>query len=324
MKQAIKCYIKAWGVLLCFLLLGASVLPAQTRSLQWDLTVNYATVSVDELCPATKGYIEFTPKDKLAVGLTDHPTPATLREMNCGIYPVFSPTTTQLFFYEDGVSIGTTTINATPQNTDLIKIDRKGSLIKLYFNGTLVHTSELDANPTYRAYAYNFGSDLISSMGAIASRSLIEPCSNYNTGSNNALPSAQLGEAHNWVHSKVFNEQGDIVGETRVYLDRLGSAVQTQTKNYASNEVIGKQLVYDAQGRNTLVSMPAPTDDDHIEYQAEFLESASSNQAFNYTDFDTPSKLNNPSKAKTISGTVGRHYSDYGENYVPTTRSEAS
>ncbi|MEL6864455.1 MAG: polymorphic toxin-type HINT domain-containing protein, partial [Bacteroidota bacterium] len=318
MKQAIKCYIRAYGLLLCLLLFGAAA-HAQTRSLQWGTTNGRSTVSIDELCPATEGYIEFAPADRMMIGLTDDDNPSSYSNLDHCVYPFHTSSSTYLYFYENGSYQGNHIVYATPQASDRLKLQRKGSIIKFYFNNNLVRTVELDPNQVYRFYSYNFGSVSVGAMSTIASTSLIEPCSNYNAGSTNALPTATTGESHNWVHNKVFDQHGDIVGETRVYLDRLGSAVQTQTKNYATNEVIGKQLVYDAQGRNALISLPAPSLDNYIEYQPKFLRSQSSNKAFDYTDFDTPSKANNPSKAKDIFGSVGRHYSRHGEAFVPTT-----
>ncbi|MEL6865672.1 MAG: hypothetical protein AAFP19_14690, partial [Bacteroidota bacterium] len=318
MKQAIKCYIGVCGLILCLFLFGARQTQAQTRALQWDATVGQATVTIDEWCSAMEGYIEYTPKDKMMVGVTDKANPSTYQDMNYAMYPLVSSSQTWLLYYEDGNYLGNTIIDQIPQSSDLFRIDRKGSLIKFYFNNTLVNTFELPANPSYRVFSYNFGFNTVADLGAVASLSLVDPCSTYNPGSNNPTPDAKVGEAHNWVHSKIFDQQGEIVGETRVYLDRLGSAVQTQTKNYATNTVIGKQLVYDAEGRNALISLPAPTDDNFIEYQTKFLRSENTGQAFDYTDFDTPSKINDPSTVKNISGSIGRHYSNVGERLVPT------
>ncbi|MEL6862995.1 MAG: polymorphic toxin-type HINT domain-containing protein [Bacteroidota bacterium] len=320
MNQAIKCYTRVCSLLFAFLLLGMGQLHAQsTRSLQWAATNGSTTVSIDELCPATEGYVEFTPKSRLMIGLTDKSNPVNYRDMDYCVYPYQFSTFTNLYFYKDGAYQGYTRINQTLQASDKIKIERKGSLIKFYFNTTLAKTYELDPNNFYRVFAVNYGSHNISTTNTISTHSLIEPCSNYNPGSSYLLPPATTNENHNWVHNKIFNQHGDIVGETRVYLDRLGSAVQTQTKNYASNEVIGKQLVYDAQGRNAVISMEAPTGDNKIEYQAKFLRSLSSNLAFDYSDFDTPAKTNNPSKVKDVAGSVGRYYGQYSEPYVPST-----
>ncbi|MEL6865014.1 MAG: polymorphic toxin-type HINT domain-containing protein [Bacteroidota bacterium] len=319
MNQAIKCYISAYGLLFLLFFLSMGQANAQTRSLQWATTNGRSTVSVDEVCPATEGYIQFAPKSLLMVGLTDDPNPNAYQDMNYCVYPYVTSSYTNLYFYKKGSYQGYTRINGAAQSTDRIKIERKGSLIKFYYNSTLAKTYELDANTIYRVFSYNYGSSTVASMSTIAERSLIEPCSNYQPGSSNILPEAKTDESHNWVHNKIFNEHGDIVGETRVYLDRLGSAVQTQTKNYATNQVIGKQLVYDGQGRNAMVSLSAPTGYTNIQYRSKFLRSAATGLAYDYSDFDTPTKKDNPSTVSSTFNTIGYHYSNSGESYVPTT-----
>ncbi|MEL6862937.1 MAG: hypothetical protein AAFP19_00900, partial [Bacteroidota bacterium] len=320
MNKAIKCYSSTLALLLLFFFIHTSQSFAQsTRSLQWSATTGATTVSVDELCPASEGYIEFIPMHQLTIGVSDKDNPSAFTDLNYNMYPYVTPFYTNLYFYKDGVYLGFIKISGPPQASDRMRIERKGSLLKYYYNTTLTWTFDLNPNQFYRATTFNYGSIPVSSMAAIATHSLIEPCSNYKPGSAYPIPSAAADPNINWVHNKIFNEHGNVIGETRVYLDNLGTAVQTQTKNYVNSQVIGKQLVYDGQGRNSLISMSAPTGHDHIQYQSSFLKSSATGLAYDYTDFDQAATKDNPSTVASDPNSVGHYYSDQGETYIPTT-----
>ncbi|MEL6866742.1 MAG: hypothetical protein AAFP19_20130 [Bacteroidota bacterium] len=320
MNTKIMGQLRAIGLVLIVLFLSLGQSYAQsTRNIQWASTNGLTTLAVDQFCPAMEGYWEYTPFNLMIVGITDLSAPTEFEDMNYAVYPLHIGSDINLYFYKKGVYQSLTVVNAAAQGPDRIRMERKASVLKFYYNDALFETVELDANTIYRPFVENFSSGTLSGMAAVATTNLVDPCSQYNEDSDTAIPPSEDNEPHNYVHSKVFNEHGDIVGETRVYLDKMGAAVQTQTKDYSTNEIIGKQLVYDAQGRNALISLSAPTDVDHIKYRPKFLRSQDSNAAYNYSDFDAPGKEDNPSKIKNFVGTIGRHYNVNGEYMVPTT-----
>jgi RHS repeat-associated protein len=135
----------------------------------------------------------------------------------------------------------------------------------------------------------------------------------------------------NWISSKTFDGNGNVIAESRAYSDYMGRATQSQTRVISANNVLATQTIYDAYGRAVLQTLPAPINQSYFCYKDGFITNATGTD-YNYTDFDIPNYTHSSSstfigevdKPKNVSntsmGTLGWYYSDNNtlEPYVAT------
>ena len=296
-----------------------------TRSFQWNPTgPNGFTVSLDKWCPAGEGIWEMTPVHRMRTGITTLDNPRRMSDAEQSVYVWLYPN--QIYgdirFYKGANYEGYYRVDSVNTAIDKVRMEVHGSLVKLFYNSTMIRSFEIDANEIYRLINFDYDTsnvEYVSDLQAVASISLIDPCSSQDTNSTNYIVPPNDGPAYNWVNTKVYNESEELASESRVYLDKMGSRVQQQVKNYASGDIIAQQYVKDKFGRTSLASLPAPINKANIEYQSDFLRSATGG-AFTYIDFDLSSTKDNPrTTSNFIPGTVGYHYSNNGESQVATT-----
>ena len=65
-------------------------------------------------------------------------------------------------------------------------------------------------------------------------------------------------DRHNFVTTTRYNDYGEVIAEGRVYLDGSGHAHQRQAKNLAQGVTLATATLYDAYGRPTVQTLPAP------------------------------------------------------------------
>jgi len=120
----------------------------------------------------------------------------------------------------------------------------------------------------------------------------------------------------NWIFSRSFDEDGNIKGESKEFFSNEGKTTQVQQKNMATGSVIGVEKLYDAQGRDIGISLPAPTNSSVIAFKPNFLGGA-----YDYTKYDLNYKYQPVPVDNSMVGTVGWYYSNNNtlESYVPKT-----
>jgi RHS repeat-associated protein len=163
-------------------------------------------------------------------------------------------------------------------------------------------------------------------LGSLVQGQVVAPTDN--TGS--------LDATMNWVRSKVYDANGNIVGEGKVFYDQGGRLLQEQQKvKYRLSggsfvtHVLARQPLFDALGRPVAQTMSAPIDASQFVYKSNFVRNTGGT-TYDYRNFDkfNPSgsetdNTNNPNAVggQSVLGTLGWYYGNNNtwEPYVPTT-----
>jgi RHS repeat-associated protein len=179
---------------------------------------------------------------------------------------------------------------------DVIKMAKNGNYINYYRNGNLIST----------ATTINTAVDLKIKAAFTVNTPPIKIKTSF--VSFNPPVVAYNDSQLNWHQEETFDENGNVIGTQKTYLDNLGRATQDLVKN-ATNEVFTSQTVYDSYGRPAISTMPAFTGN-ALAYQSWFMR-APNGQEYNYSHFDTPSTLNAPTLLSTsLYNTLGNYYSN--------------
>ncbi|MGB0525302.1 MAG: polymorphic toxin-type HINT domain-containing protein [Flammeovirgaceae bacterium] len=106
----------------------------------------------------------------------------------------------------------------------------------------------------------------------------------------------------NWLLAKSFDQNGNVIAESKTYFDYTGKPLQTQNKRFLENktEVFALQPIYDSYGRMAINTMAAPINSDRFIYQPNFA--TVNGEPLVERNFDLP--LDN-----TQRGTLGWYYS---------------
>ncbi|NOY48529.1 MAG: hypothetical protein GXO84_10135 [Chlorobi bacterium] len=122
----------------------------------------------------------------------------------------------------------------------------------------------------------------------------------------------------NWIRSTAYNENGNIIADSKTFSNELGKVIQVQSRSFTNNNTLATQTIYDAYGRAVLTSLPAPTNSTGLNYKADFFCGPDGSE-YSYTDFDLPENIYNPEPVhNTFNGSVGKYYSNSSpEDYVP-------
>jgi RHS repeat-associated protein len=130
-------------------------------------------------------------------------------------------------------------------------------------------------------------------------------------------PTADL--SRNWVLNKTFDEDGQLIAETKSFFDNEGKMIQNQVKNRTAGHVLASEIIYDAQARPALTTLAAPVNNSEFSFKENFVKSTTG--AYNYRNFDLQ-KTNSPDPLDPATmGTLGWYYSNQNnwDNYVPAT-----
>lgn len=124
-------------------------------------------------------------------------------------------------------------------------------------------------------------------------------------------------DTRNWTLSRTYGENGEITGESKVFMDYLGRSTQAQSRVLSDNSILATQTLYDGFGRAIGQTLPAPTNQASLCYKTNFSTNAGGTN-YSYNDFDKPittnnlaGETNNPAPfGNSTAGTVGYYYSD--------------
>ena len=120
-------------------------------------------------------------------------------------------------------------------------------------------------------------------------------------------PSLDLNK--NWVLSKVYDGDGDVIAESKQFFDYLGRPTQGQVKNLTERHVFAYQQLYDNLGKSVIRTLPAPINNQAFNYREGFVQD-NGGQDYGVDDFDTPATLNNPNPVGDVEvGSLGWYYS---------------
>ena len=81
------------------------------------------------------------------------------------------------------------------------------------------------------------------------------------------VPDLSPAANYNWVSSKVYDEDGNVIAEGKEFYDYLGRKIQSQYRNITDNKIIASQTIYDKKGRTVLTSLPVPISQSNLEYK---------------------------------------------------------
>lgn len=135
-------------------------------------------------------------------------------------------------------------------------------------------------------------------------------------------------ETRNWVTVESFDNNGNVMSQTRSYSDALGRSTQQQNLDIENGNVLASQSVFDAFGRPVIQTLAAPVFQGGIFYKDGFIKDPSGNN-YSYDDFDKPitswtspaaGEVNNPNAVNnSTQGSLGWYYSNNNtsEAYVP-------
>jgi RHS repeat-associated protein len=216
----------------------------------------------------------------------------------------------------------TTTTPITYKEGDVFKLQRTGSNINLYKNNVIVATENFTSLASQYLVDGLFvtnGVAKINGLGSIAltpnflelAKPPIYSCSEPNL---------------NWVHSRSYDENGQLKSESKTYMDMIGRTIQAQSRVLSKNNVMVAEPLYDSFGRAVGQSLPAPSFNPQICYVPKFIE-LTPNVAYSAKDFDNPVSIgavadlidgfnaqgdvNNPKPVSDATkGKLGWYYSD--------------
>jgi RHS repeat-associated protein len=145
-----------------------------------------------------------------------------------------------------------------------------------------------------------------------------------------------LNDDKNWIISKTFDENGNVINEKKEFYDNTGKLLQTQSKlkyrkdaSTVYTHVFAEQPIKDVFGRNALSTLAAPIDNSQFIYKSDFVRNGSGT-AYTYKNFDryvsggTPTtKVVSPDPlgGQSVKGTLAWYYSNNNtwEPYTATT-----
>jgi len=136
----------------------------------------------------------------------------------------------------------------------------------------------------------------------------------------------------NWIQATVFDENGNVIGDSKQFFDASGKSLQSQNKVFyragastSYTHVMASQVIRDAYGRDAAKTLPAPIDYADFSYRPNFLLHNTSGAIYNHQNFDLAAgadKTNSPdvlwdiNSATPVKGTLAWYYSQYN-NWEP-------
>jgi RHS repeat-associated protein len=136
-----------------------------------------------------------------------------------------------------------------------------------------------------------------------------------------STPNLEPVPEYNWVVSRSYNGSDHKVGESIQFSDYLGRPIQSLSRNFTENKLIGAQTIYDKKGRAVLTTLPVPFSQSNLNYKNGLICN-SMGENYSTDDFDTPSTLNRPKAVNSkIPNTLGWYYGNNNtqEKYVSAT-----
>ncbi|RWU09945.1 RHS repeat domain-containing protein [Pedobacter chitinilyticus] len=124
----------------------------------------------------------------------------------------------------------------------------------------------------------------------------------------------------NWIASKTYDLDGNVIAENKNFFDDAGTTIQNQTKNISKGHVLAREALIDVQDRQVGKTLVAPINNSAFSYKSNFVTINGANH-YSYQHFDLL-KTNQPDPVGNVSeGTLGWYYSDNNslETHVAST-----
>jgi RHS repeat-associated protein len=308
MKYMKNIYYKGMKIillLLCFSFLSF-VINAQVATWEVQSDNSYASKEVIE---GEEGHFTFTPVQNIAVGFISELALEEGGEFQNG----FLIEGEVCLILENGKVIGE--YGEISSSTSL-KLLRNGSFIEYHKNDERIHTGSIEMNDGLKVQVYdfggnlnnidNFGEDFIGIGDDVLSH--YDRCNVLSEGPPNSVPPYEpnpiTNEEKNWTQTTIYNGKGEddchIIGEARQYYDDLGRPTQAQTKDIMGDKVWAIQTIYDVYGRPVISTLPAPTGQNFIEYDINFIRNQNENDYNWADDFDKQVNFNNDNDADDL------------------------
>lgn len=130
--------------------------------------------------------------------------------------------------------------------------------------------------------------------------------------SSNVIEPAPINPSNdynlNWVTNKAYDENNNVVSESKSFFDLNGKSLQNQWKDISRGHVLASQTLYDAYQRPVISTLVAPINNGGFSYKGDFVQN-STGANYTYQNFDL-NKLNSPDPVgNTNKGTLGWYYS---------------
>lgn len=259
---------------------------------------NKGASSENKLAMARNGWVGFvcesTTMNWYAIGLSDSPADQTLTSID---YAIVNRYGVLEIYRSNGVRVYRDDVNPL-QPGEFLRLERKNGVVSGYRNATLIYEFE-----TQTAEELVVDVSLSDGKMPVVTSSFARPGSNV-------PPEYKPDENYdqNWSFSATYDEQGNVLSQTKVFYDLMGRPVQGQFSDLSSNNVFAAQILYDAMGRRAATTMAAPTDNAAFNYQPDFITDNAGN-TYAHENFDGP-KLDAPDPvANDRAGTLGYYFS---------------
>ena len=120
----------------------------------------------------------------------------------------------------------------------------------------------------------------------------------------------------NWTLTRRFDADGNVVGESKQFLDELGRPTQAQTRNLTAKHVLASQTIYGSGGVAVLSTLPAPIDNQAFRYKEHFATAGG--QDYGPANFENGKASQPDPLDEATPGTLGYYYSQ-NNLWEPTT-----
>ena len=120
----------------------------------------------------------------------------------------------------------------------------------------------------------------------------------------------------NWTRTRRFDADGNVVGESKQFLDELGRPTQAQARNLTARHVLASQTIYGSGGVAVLSTLPAPIDNQAFRYKEHFATAGG--QDYGPANFENGQASQPSPLDEMMPGTLGYYYSQ-NNLWEPTT-----
>ena len=288
-------------------------------TLEWDSAA--PNFSINKLTANENGWAEFSIADTTSSYKIGFVYGDSLVGVDLAVGFSFLQDSFQIFM--DGITFSLPTGISSFTAGNNFKISREGNSFKFYKNGLKIFDRNSRVNSVWGLSGAHFGFSRES--GGSVPWGLVGLHASFGGPVSNICDYNKI-----WVAETTYDEDGNVIAESKVFYDQLGRVTQSQSKNETEDQVLAKENIYDKYGRLAIATLPAPISLSTLCYKNNFVQDTTG-AGYTLNDFDQtdyPNKLNavagsvfNPNRVHNYNeGTLGWYYSDnnYLEPYVAT------
>ncbi len=199
-------------------------------------------------------------------------------------------------------------------NTGQYWVNAKANTIGLWSPSTVVSVPASTVEPVdLTVYTYDAANPIVQATHSITLKpGFYAPYGN--TLDAKIVITPECNDLVNWVENIVYDQNGNIVSDSRTYADGFGNAVESEAKDPVTGSVITSQTLFNSYNVAAGATLPAPILENDFIYKPAFSVNGSG-QPYSASDFDQRANLNaqggvyNPNPQGTSAGTVGWYYS---------------